>query len=192
MLSIRHEQSADVDAVRAVHDAAFARPHEGRLVDALRARSEFDARLSLVAEDVHEAAGGDRPQAGSAPSTVALGGIVGHVLFTPMRIEGPGRGNYDALALAPMAVVPARQRQGVGSALVRAGLEQCRALGHGVVIVLGHGAYYPRFGFAPARARGIESPFDVTDDVWMVVELIPHALDGVRGTVRYPEPFARV
>ena len=92
-------------------------------------------------------------------------------------------------ALAPMAVHPDFQRRGVGSALVRAGLEAARRLGHKSVVVLGHAEYYPRFGFVPARPRGIEPPLQAPDEAFMLIELVPGALAGVRGTVRYPAAY---
>jgi predicted acetyltransferase len=87
------------------------------------------------------------------------------------------------MGLAPVAVLPERQRQGVGSALVRAGLEQCRQLG--AVVVLGHHAYYPRFGFSPSTRFGIGCEYDVPADAFMVFELHAGFLRGASGKVRY-------
>jgi putative acetyltransferase len=91
------------------------------------------------------------------------------------------------LALAPLAVTPARQRQGIGSQLVREGLRACAAAGHRIVVVLGHPAYYPRFGFSAALARPLKAPF--SGESFMAAELVPGALPGVAGEVRYPPPF---
>ena len=97
------------------------------------------------------------------------------------------------MGLAPMAVAPARQRQGVGSALARAGIAACRDLGFGAVIVLGHPEYYPRFGFVPASRFGLRSEYDVPDDVFMAMELKPGALHGRGpGTIRYHPAFGNV
>ena len=93
----------------------------------------------------------------------------------------------DALALAPMSVRPDRQRQGIGSALVRAALERARQQGWQAVIVLGHPGYYPRFGFSAALARPLASPF--SGDAFMALELIPGALQGGAGRVVYPSAF---
>jgi putative acetyltransferase len=90
-----------------------------------------------------------------------------------------------------MAVLPAHQRQGVGSLLVRAGLEACRAAGHGCVVVLGHPAYYPRFGFAPASRHGVAWEHPVPDEAFMLLELRPGALGGRGGIVRYQPEFGR-
>ena len=100
--------------------------------------------------------------------------------------------SLPALALAPMAVHPEFQSQGIGSRLVREGLERCRNLGHRIVVVVGHPEFYPRFGFTPARAKGLEAPFPVPDEAFMVTELVPGALDGVSGMIVYPAPFEGV
>lgn len=160
---VRAETAADRDAVRRVNAAAFGRDAEGRLVDALR--EAVSPSLSLVACDAEQ--------------------VVGHILFTPVTVDGA----WTALALGPMAVRPERQRAGVGAALVRAGLDACRALGHDVVFVLGHPDYYPRFGFAPAPPRGLTCKWPVPDDVFMVAELAPGALRGRAGRVEYAPAF---
>jgi putative acetyltransferase len=123
-------------------------------------------------------------------SLVAVGGgrVVGHLLFTRIQIRS-GETGTAALSLAPLAVLPARQRQGIGTALVKYGLAECRRLGHGIVVVLGHPAYYPRFGFIPAGTRGIRPPFGARPEAFMVLELVPGALAGVRGEVEYPLEF---
>ena len=166
-ISIRLERSDDVAAIGAVNRAAFAGDAEARLVDALREAGHV--RLSLVAEDA--------------------GRVIGHILFSEMWIDAAG-GALDALALAPMAVVPERQRQGVGTALVRRGLEHCADAGHRIVLVVGHPAYYPRFGFSRESARRLDSPYQ--GDAFMALELAPGALAGVSGTVRSPPPFANI
>jgi putative acetyltransferase len=161
---VRPEEHEDRDAVRRVHRLAFAGDDEARLVDALR--DGGFARVSLVAE--------------------AEGEVVGHVLFSEMRID-TRTGPVPALALAPLAVVPACQRRGIGSELVRRGLERCAAAGHRVVIVLGHPEYYPRFGFSAALAEPLLAPF--SGEAFMALELVPGALGGVAGRVVYPPPF---
>jgi putative acetyltransferase len=91
-----------------------------------------------------------------------------------------------------MAVHPEFQNRGIGSELVRQGLERCRKLGYKVVIVVGHPTYYPRFGFISARAKGLETPFPVPDEAFMVIELTPGALNGISGMIIYPPAFEEV
>ena len=100
--------------------------------------------------------------------------------------------SVPSLALAPMAVKPSHQKQGIGSSLINAGLKQCRELGCESVVVLGHSEYYPRFGFEIASNKGIKAPFDVPDEAFMVIELIPRSLENDQGTVKYSEPFTLV
>jgi putative acetyltransferase len=114
------------------------------------------------------------------------GSLVGHILFSRILIETVGE-SLAAVALAPLAVMPARQRLGIGARLIRHGLGWLPGRGEKIVIVVGHKDYYPRFGFSSERARVIESPFPA--DAFMVLELVPGALDGIRGVVRYPDAF---
>ena len=149
-------------------------------MDALRAAGAVIA--SLVAEEEGE--------------------IIGHILFSPATLDSHSQAisqptrNTDALsrpiaALGPMAVAPAHQRRGVGSQLIVAGLELCRAAGYDLVIVLGHTDYYPRFGFRPAPPPGIRWEHGA-DAHFMVQELQPGALDGASGVVRYRPEFDNV
>ncbi len=165
-LVIREERSADIGAVRDVEMAAFGRLAEADLVDALRKSGGLS--LSLVAEDD--------------------GNVVGHIAFSPLTIEEGGRA-VPAVALAPMAVLPSCQNEGIGTLLVNWGLNACRDAGHKVAVVLGHAGYYPRFGFAPASSFGIKCPFPAPDEAFMVLELEEGALSGVSGTVRYRPEF---
>lgn len=129
----------------------------------------------------------------SGLSLVALkdGEIVGHILFTKLLIKS-NKGDFVALALAPIAVKPDLQRQGIGSGLLAEGLKKCKTMGYKAVIVVGHPGYYPRFGFSPARAKGLELPFPVRDEVFMALELVPGCLDDMKGMVVYPQEFAEV
>jgi putative acetyltransferase len=168
---IRPERPEDYPGIFAVNHRAFNRENEARLVESLRASPGFIPELSLVAEE--------------------NGRLVGHILFSPAVLANE-KEEISVLALAPMAVLPEVQNRGIGSALVRQGLDACRRLGHKLVIVLGHAEYYPRFGFRPARPLGIEAPFPVADEFWMAIELRPGAAQGLDGTIRYPEPFNEV
>ena len=113
------------------------------------------------------------------------GRVVGHILFTRLAIETQGR-VFEALSLAPLAVMPAFQGQGIGSGLVTEGLNACKGLGFKAVVVVGHPDYYPRFGFSSARAKGLDAPFPVPDEAFMVRELVSGALDGISGIIRRP------
>jgi putative acetyltransferase len=166
-LLIRDETPADHAAIREVNRLAFGQDDEGRLVDALRDGGY--ARVSLVAE--------------------ADGEIVGHILFSDLPIVTPEE-TVPALSLAPMAVIPSHQRSGIGSALVRKGLRACQGPGHEIVVVLGHPEFYPRFGFTTKLTERLKAPF--SGEAFMAQELVPGALEGVEGEVRYPPPFGEL
>lgn len=166
---LRPEIPADHAEVRRVNELAFSRPAEADLVDALRAAGA--ATLSLVA--VHE------------------GRVVGHILFSPVTVASPGT-DFAAVGLAPMAVLPELQKQGVGSLLVRAGLDELRRAGHEIVVVLGHPGYYPRFGFERSDSHGIRWEHEAPREAFMVLELRPGALGGRGGVVRYRPEFDAV
>ncbi|MEO8356655.1 MAG: N-acetyltransferase [Chloroflexota bacterium] len=169
MIIIRQETPADIAAIHAVNKQAFdGRKAEACLVDAIRKTENFIPKLSLVAED--------------------NGQILGHILFSRIYIETVS-GTVPAIALAPMAVLPKYQKRGIGSALVKCGLDECRNLGHATVIVLGHPTYYPRFGFSAVLAKSLECPFGNCGDAWMALELLPNALQDVHGKVVYPPAF---
>lgn len=136
MTNIRAEAGQDQPAIRALVSTAFGGDDEARLVDALR--EQGDLLLSLVAEQ--------------------NGQIVGHVAFSPMAAIGDGKA-IDAAGLAPLAVAPAMQNQGIGGALVREGLDQLRSQGVRLVFLLGEPDYYARFGFSAADAAPFTSPY---------------------------------
>jgi len=164
---VRPENTADGaerSTIHAVNSAAFGRPDEADLVDALRA--EGAVLLSLVAE--------------------REGQVVGHILFSRMWIE-TAAGEVPAVSLAPMVVLPAHQRRGIGERLVRHGLDLLRERGERIVVVLGHPGYYPRFGFSAGQAGALESPF--RREAFMALELTPGALNGICGKVKYPAAF---
>ena len=165
---IRAEERRDWAAVHAVNVSAFETPAEANLVDALREQAQ--PLVSLIAED--------------------NGAIVGHIMFSPVSLSGHPA--LKTVGLAPMAVAPEHQRKGIGSALVRAGLEQCRQLGFGAVVVLGHPAYYPRFGFLSSRCFGIGCEYEVPEEVFMVVELQADFLRGASGKIKYHSAFSNV
>lgn len=164
-LNIRRETPADINRIHEINCLAFETSAEAELVDKLR----IVARpfLSLVAE--------------------LKGEVVGHILFTPVRLDDADELNL--MGLAPMAIAVGKRNRGIGSALVRAGLDYCRNMGTGAVVVLGHPDYYPRFGFHSAAGFGIRCEYDVPDEAFMLCELQKDYLQGHSGTVRYHPAF---
>jgi putative acetyltransferase len=114
------------------------------------------------------------------------GEVVGHILVSDLPII-TSDGVVRTLSLAPMAVVPSRKRQGIGTRLVREGLKTCAEAGHRIVVVLGHPEFYPRFGFSSRLAEPLKAPF--SGEAFMALELVLAALENVTGEVRYPPPF---
>jgi putative acetyltransferase len=165
-LTIRPEQPRDIPSVREVNLSAFPTSAEADLVDALRDAAA--PTISLVAD--------------------RLESVVGHIFFSPVTLANWP--DLKVMGLAPMAVAPAWQRQGIGSALVAAGVESCRQCGSEAIVVLGHAGFYPRFGFVPASRFGIGCEYDVTDEHFMALELDPGILTGKPGTIRYHRAFA--
>lgn len=169
MFHVRLERPDDRSAVFDVVARAFPTDAEARLVDRLREAAVVT--LSCVAE--------------------RAGRVVGHLLFTPVRVEPEGMGErFAALGLAPLSVHPHAQRSGVGHALMQMGLETCRDRRHPIVFVLGHADYYRRFGFVPAAAKGLHySGGRSFDASFFVTELDPGALAGRSGIVHYHAAF---
>lgn len=164
-MRIRREEASDVPKIRTVNVTAFGSTSEADIVDVLR--SDAQDVVSLVADDDGE--------------------VVGHIMFSPVQVVSAPE--VWAMALAPMAVIPQRQRTGIGTALVRAGLEECRHSGVGAIFVVGHPSYYPRFGFAAGSKVGFNCEFDVPDEAFMILELVPGKLAGRSGTVHFHEAF---
>jgi len=163
---IRPEQPEDIESIRNINKEAFGRENESKLVDKLRSRGVLT--ISLVA--------------------VQDGEVVGHIAFSPVVVE-PETSGFMAITLGPIAVLPAHQRKGIGLQLVRAGLEECQRLGHEIVFLVGHPDYYPRFGFVPARPKGVDCEFEVPEDAWMILELRKGALAGRRGIAKFEPEF---
>lgn len=171
MFKCRPEKDADRKAIFEINRLAFGQETESCLVDMIRESENYVNGLSLVAEKEGE--------------------VVGHILFTKISLEPPN-GDFVGLALAPMAVRPDLQRQGIGSSLIIEGLKACKSRGYKTIIVIGHPNYYPRFGFSSAREKGLESPFPVPDEAFMVLELVPGCLDGVEGIITFAPEFTEV
>jgi len=167
-MQIRPEKESDWDAVHTVNVSAFETPSEANLVDTLREQAQLV--VSLVAEENGE--------------------VVGHIMFSPVAL--PGYPELKIMGLAPMAVLPEHQRQGVGSMLVRAGMGICKQLGFGAMVVLGHPEYYPRFGFSSSPCFGLGCEYQVPEDVFMAMELQPGYLRDAIGTIKYHAAFSSV
>jgi putative acetyltransferase len=162
---IRLETPQDAAGVRAVLELAFRRADEALLAESLRRHSGV---FGLVATHGEE--------------------IAGYILFSPVTCQAAA-GPALCAGLGPMAVGPDWQLQGIGTRLVRQGLEECRDRGITAVVVLGHPDFYRRFGFAPARDRGLTCKWVVPEDAFMVRELVPGSLAGMRGLVTYLPEF---
>jgi putative acetyltransferase len=167
MLTVRSETDKDIPWVRIVHEHAFEQGVEVDIVDKIR--GACPERLSFVAE--------------------AEDCVVGHILFTPAAIES-GMKAVKGMALAPMAVLPERQREGVGTRLVKHGLGVLQDRSCPFVIVLGHPDYYPRFGFEPASRYGIRCQWEgVPDEAFMIIIFDEIVMKGIAGVARYRDEF---
>ncbi|MFE7064322.1 GNAT family N-acetyltransferase [Sutcliffiella sp. NPDC057660] len=171
-IMVRQEIPSDYPSTERVIQKAFANVEvsdktEHDMVARLRRSEAFVPELSLVAEDEE---------------------IVGHILLTKVKIKKEEY-STESLALAPVSVLPEYQNKGVGTRLMSEALKVAKESGFQSVIVLGHPAYYPKFGFKPASLWGIKAPFEVPDEVFMALELKENALDGVSGVVEYPRAF---
>jgi putative acetyltransferase len=167
-MEVRAEKPEEIEAVRRVNVMAFGRESEADLVDRLRGVA---STLSFVA--------------------VESGQIVGHVFFSPVAIAGCAD-DLLVLGLAPVAVSPNHQQQGIGSRLIGQGLEACGRLGCKAVVVLGSPKYYSRFGFTSAKEKGLKCEYPVPDEAFMVLELETGALEGCVGTVKYRSEFDKL
>jgi len=166
MTNIRPASPVDTKAIAEVHLHAFPTDAEARLVALLQERGK--PTISLVAEEA--------------------GRIVGHILFSPATIGRTGQPTILGLGLAPLAVLPEFQRRGIGSALTVAGLVECRHLAADFIALIGHPAYYPRFGFEPAGPLGLTCDFGSGDAFQIIVEN-KGLLSLADGVVRYADEF---
>lgn len=169
-MNIRSEKTEDYQELYQLHYVAFGnRVDESKLVDRIRASEEYVPDLSLVYEEE--------------------GRVLGHALFSKAVIR-EGEQQHEVIVLAPIAVEPQSQRNGIGSRLIAEGAKRCEALGYELVLLIGHPDYYPKHGFVPARQYGLElTQFPVPDEVFMVRELVQGALGRIRGELQYPSSF---
>jgi putative acetyltransferase len=163
-MEVRAEQPEDLEAIRRVNVAAFGRDSEADLVEQLRG---VDGTFSFVAVEFEQ--------------------IIGHIFFSPVTIECAD--DLPILGLAPVSVFPDNQRQGIGSLLIQHGLKECARLGFKAIFVLGSPTYYSRFGFTPAKEKGLGCDYPYPDEAFMVLELESGALAGCVGTVKYRGEF---
>ncbi len=166
MIVIRHEKPEDIPLIYSVHEQAFKRDEEARLADKLR--QACADHLSLVADD--------------------NGSIAGHIMFTPVLIKNDKV--TQGMGLAPMAVSPSQQRRGIGTLLIKSGLQILQDKGCPFVIVLGHPDYYPRFGFQPASRFNIKSQWEgVPDEAFMILVLEDKVLRNISGVAIFSDKF---
>ncbi len=170
MPTIVPETPKDSHTIHEVVRAAFESDTEPSLVDGIRNSSAFIPELSLVARDTNDST------------------VIGHVMFSRLRVGNSDEGPLG-LVLAPLAVAPSRQGEGVGSQLVYVGLDRATELGYRFVVLHGPPEYYHRFGFSPAERFGFENPFDTPSREFMAAELVASGLEGMSGNLKYPEAF---
>lgn len=168
-MNIYEEKFADINAIWKINADAFETEAEANLVNALR--DSGCTFISLVAETDNN--------------------IVGHLLFTPVELTG-SKNKLKIMGLAPMAVLHQYQNKGIGSKLVNAGIKHCQSQGYDAVVVLGHPSYYPKFGFVPSVTYDIKSEYEVPDEAFMILELVPNSLKDYQGTIKYSELFNSV
>jgi putative acetyltransferase len=168
-MNIRKEKDSDKENIWKVNAEAFETEAEANLVNALR--DSGIPFISLVAEEDEE--------------------IVGHILFTPVELIGDNSG-LKLIGLAPMAVLTKLQKKGIGSQLVKTGIENCSSQGYDAIVVLGHPEYYPKFGFVPSVKYGIKSEYDAPDEAFMALELKESSLKDKNGIIKYHAAFGSV
>ncbi len=161
-INIRLEQPADYTEVERLTLAAFLTfeaegvpkreiPNEHFLVRLLRDDPAFVPELDFVAE--------------------LNGKIVGNIMYSRCEILRPDGSVTKALVFGPVSVLPEYQRQGIGARLIEHSLTRAKKLGHGAVVITGHTAYYPKFGFVPASQFGLTMPDGSAFDAFMALEL---------------------
>ncbi len=165
---IRIEDKRDLSAIHLLNASVFETESEAILVDVLRDKAH--PFISIVAEKNKE--------------------VVGHIMFTPVILSG--HPDINIMGLAPLAVSQKHQRNGIGSSLIRAGVERCKQLEIGAVVVLGHSEYYPRFGFLPTSHFGIGCEYEVPEEAFMILELQSGYLSDKSGIIKYHVAFKNV
>ena len=160
-MNIRKEEEKDYKEIKYINDLCFNGEYESKLISNIRSGKNFI--LSLVVEENEK--------------------IIGHIMYSRIKI-----GNMDSTSLAPMCVVPEYQKSGIGSKLIKKSFEILKEMGEKSVVVLGHDKFYPKFGFEIASKYGIECPYDVPDEAFMVIEFEKGELKS--GMVEYGDEFS--
>lgn len=167
-MNVRSEELKDYLIVHNLNTQAFGSEAEANLVDGLRQHAK--PYVSLVYEKDSK--------------------VVGHIMFSPVTLTGNAA--LKIMGLAPVAVDPEWQKQGIGHELIKAGLAKCKELGYLACVVLGHPEYYPKFGFVPSKVFNIKSEYDVPDEVFMVLELEDGYLSHAEGVIQYHPEFGKI
>jgi putative acetyltransferase len=167
--SVRAEREGEADLVRSIEEAAFGRPLEADIVDAMRGTDDWLKGGSMLAIDEYKKA-------------------AGHVLVSRGRLERVGEEPLALAMLGPIGVLPDRQGEGAGTALMRAAISYATQRHFPLLCLAGDPAYYRRFKFEPGRAVGIEPAVDYPDENWLVLRLIDWT-PGLRGVAHFPPPF---
>jgi len=172
MIAIRSENPKDYDVIYEINKQAFNGEIEAKLINTIRNSNNFIPDLSLVALKDKK--------------------IVGHILLSQAKIKNK-EAEKPILILAPIAVLPEFQRQGIGSLLVKTGLEKCKNLNHNIIVLVGYPDFFSRFGFLPARNKGLEPSLkgDIPDEAFMVCELEKDVLKRIKGLVEFPSYFEK-
>ena len=168
-MNICPETQADYSVIAEIHKLAFGRQEEADLVEKIRNSQYYVPQLTLVAQ--------------------VNNSVVAHSMLSYIHLVGEE--TFQVIGLAPIAVHPDFQNQGIGSALINAGLNKANVLGEALIVVLGNSQFYSRFGFQPSVDFGIESPFPVPEDAFMVKPLINYH-SNYQGKIVYPESFRSV
>lgn len=170
-MKIRPEKNEDILAIRRINEQAFKQQGEANIVDELR--QYCTEKIALVACE------GEL--------------VIGYILFTPVVIKTDNKSEIKGMGLAPLAVLPEFQNQGIGSELVKTGLTAMREMKTPFVVVLGHPQYYPRFGFVPSSDYGIISEYaNIPEDVFMIYVINKNCLENIKGVAHYREEWSKL